>query len=374
VPSEDDLNDVLDKDRLRNALLGLDLTLRDRHLVEARLTDVPVAEIANELGISRQRVDQIWSSLTAVAAAKLDRPRRRDDPHLALNPAYPDWRNPRRAFDHSGWPAWSDRPPAVLPYIIKGPDGLCAQCSHICRQCYCVTTIAQIEQAAPEWLKAQSWPTDYATFRTERHVHVIAGGAQMPKVQNRWINAHAGQPRAERPSGLLRDINRIQAPATVQYRSWQWKPRKGKADARPGGYLRPHGSVRGELGHAEAVELLKSLKVAGMAVVKHPASGRKKKSPMTEVEVIEAYRQIPEDAVEPALAKLSAIDRELIIKKFGQPMAIPALARFRQQSYAKTLPALHRAVKRLQEAARKPRLIAINGKRVDRLATCEVAA
>ena len=157
----------------------------------------------------------------------------------------------------------------------------------------------------------------------------------------------------------------------MRYRSWQWKPRKEK-NSKPRSLL-PRGSVRGELGHAEAIELLKSLGVAGKAAVKHPSTPKKRPS-LTEVEVIETYRQIPEDAVEPALAKLNAIDRELIIKKFGHPMTVPALARLRKQSYAKTLPALHRAVKRLQQAASKPRLVAVNGERVGHPFVCEVAA
>ena len=107
------------------------------------------------------------------------------------------------------------------------------------------------------------------------------------------------------------------------------EPRKEK-NSKPRSLL-PRGSVRGELGHAEAIELLKSLGVAGKAAVKHP-SAPKKRPPLTEVEVIETYRQIPEDAVEPALAKLNC--------KEVRATKIPALARFRKRHLRQDAPRL----------------------------------
>jgi hypothetical protein len=188
----------------------------------------------------------------------------------------------------------------------------------------------------------------------EPHVDVVAGAAMMPKVKTRWVWAHKGdktpKDKTERSAPSLHaDLRAIKGPSLMRYRSWQWRP--GNTNTNPQHLPRP--SVK-----AAHRDLLVSLGLDGGVPLDHAKTAflrekcwSWKKPALAEMEVIEAYKQIPVGAIESALAKLSVIDRSLIVKKFGQPMTTPALARFRQQSYAKTLPAMYRAVKRLQRAA-----------------------
>jgi hypothetical protein len=253
--------------------------------------------IAVELGITRQGVDQIWKRVFDRAAA------------LSSTKPAP-----------AKWYSWHDRPPAELPW---------------CK-------FSHLNQVEPAWFKAQQWPP--VSSMTERCVDVVAGPALMPKVLSRWGYAHTSS-----STGMQRRIVkgrlRIFVPATPA--ATRSRPENKRPRAMPP-----------KRNHASNRDLLVSLGLDGNTPLEHAKTSflrekcwSWKKPALTEMEVIEAYKQIPVGAIEPALAKLSAIDQGLIVKKFGQPMTIPALARFRQQSYAKTLPALYRAVKRLQRAA-----------------------
>ncbi|MPZ40384.1 MAG: sigma-70 family RNA polymerase sigma factor [Rhizobiales bacterium] len=339
--SEDDLLTILSNDKVRGALLTLDLTLRDRRLVEERLDGLPSKEIAAELGITRARVDQIWCGLVDRAAALLTNPRRAK--HIKPAP--------------SRWYLWSDRPPAELP-----------------------RNISNISQVEPAWFKAQRWPGDHATFRTERRVEVVAGPALMPPVLSRWGYAHAheatGLERRRRVKGWLPAIpaagrvNHV-GPSLVGLEDWlALLPRERKllrivgsatkaagrraVNTKPR-WMPPAGTrtraANRELLVSLGIDGSRDLKIVKVALVREKCWSYRKPM-LTETDVLEVFAAIPPDAVEPALAKLNPNDQALIKLRLREPpMSIPAIARFRETSYAKTLPALYRAVKRLQAAA-----------------------